>query len=105
MSEPQGCCITALLVSILIRVTAIIAKTTWDKDVGVLSKLKCVVIGEVYPRGSREYIIQMTLRSINSNFAECYFARCCDRDYMSQSRPLQRAFVLGPGLSRAARCG
>jgi hypothetical protein len=31
MSEPLGCCIAALLVSILISVTAIIAKTTWEQ--------------------------------------------------------------------------
>jgi hypothetical protein len=31
MSEPQGCSITALLVSILTSVTAITAKTTWEQ--------------------------------------------------------------------------
>jgi hypothetical protein len=31
MSEPQGCSIAALLLSILISVTAIIAKTTWKQ--------------------------------------------------------------------------
>jgi hypothetical protein len=31
MSKPQGCSIAALLVSILISLTAIIAKTTWEQ--------------------------------------------------------------------------
>jgi hypothetical protein len=65
MSEPQGCSITALLVSILISVTAIIAKTTWEQRYFGLNKLKWVEIGEVCPRFTssqrHEYIIQMTL--------------------------------------------
>jgi hypothetical protein len=45
MSEPQGCSIAALLVSILISLTTIIvmvitAKTTWEQRYLILNQLK-----------------------------------------------------------------
>jgi hypothetical protein len=63
-------------VYILISVTAFIAKTTWEQRFlsfksAEMSRYRRNLL-KFTSSQSHEYIIQMTLRSINSNFAECY---------------------------------